>query len=118
MDLASFYRRRGRLDEMTAAAHTGASLDASHGPALVDGASNLSLAGREAPTAIQWLQQYLNSSAQSEIAPSFVVRAQLAELLRKQGDTEAAQQQLAVVRALASGYRIPLSNAAFRAAGL
>jgi ATP/maltotriose-dependent transcriptional regulator MalT len=84
----------------------------------VDGASNLSLAGREAPTAIQWLQQYLNSSAQSEIAPSFVVRAQLAELLRKQGDAEAAQQQLAVVRALASGYRIPLSNAAFKEAGL
>jgi hypothetical protein len=46
------------------------------------------------------------------------VRAQLAELLRKQGDAEAAQQQLAVVRALASGYRIPLANAAFRAAGL
>jgi tetratricopeptide (TPR) repeat protein len=117
MDLASFYRRRGRLDEMTAAAHTGASLDAHRGPALVDGASNLTLAGRESQTAIQWLQQYLSSSAQSEIAPAFVVRAQLAELLRKQGDTEAAQQQLAVVRALASGYRIPFSNAAARTAG-
>ncbi|MGC1159875.1 MAG: hypothetical protein WA891_18945 [Acidobacteriaceae bacterium] len=118
MDLASFYRRRGRLDEMTAAAHTGASLDDHHGPALVDGASNLTLAGREASTAIQWLQQYLSSSAQSELAPTFVVRAQLAELLRKQGENEAAQQQLAAVRALASGYRIPFSNAAARIAGL
>jgi tetratricopeptide (TPR) repeat protein len=118
MDLASFYRRRGRLDDMVAAAHTGASLDPTHGVALVDGAGNLAQAGREPQTASQWLQQYLSSHAQSEIAPSFVVRAQLAELLRKQGDIDAAQQQLAVVHALASGYRIRSGNAAARAAGL
>lgn len=115
MDLASFYRRRGRLDEMVAAAHTGASLDARHGPALVDGASNLTLAGREPETAILWLQEYLNSHAQSEVAPAFVVRTQLARLLQIQGDIEAAQQQLAVVHALASAYRIPSSiNASVR----
>ncbi len=107
MDLAAFYRRRGRLDEMVTAAHTGASLDPNHSPALVDGASNLALAGREPQTAIQWLQQYLDSNAQSEIAPAFVVRAQLAHLLQNLGDIEAAQQQLAVVHALASAYRIP-----------
>jgi tetratricopeptide (TPR) repeat protein len=115
MDLASFYRRRGRLDEMVAAAHTGASLDARHGPALVDGASNLTLAGREPETAILWLQEYLNSHAQSEVAPAFVVRTQLARLLQIQGDIEAARQQLAVVHALASAYRIPSSiNASVR----
>jgi tetratricopeptide (TPR) repeat protein len=118
MDLASFYRRRGRLDEMVAAARTGAGLDPKHGPALVDGASNLGQAGRETQTAIQWLQQYLNSNAQSEIAPAFVVRAQLALLLQKQGDVEAAQQQLAAVHALASGYRVPSGNAALRSSGL
>jgi tetratricopeptide (TPR) repeat protein len=107
MDLAAFYRRRGRLDAMVAAAHTGASLDPHHGPALVDGASNLTLAGREPLTAIQWLQQYLDSNAHSEIAPAFVVRAQLAHLLQNQGDVKAAQQQLAAVHALASAYRIP-----------
>lgn len=117
MDLAAFYRRRGRFDEMTAAAHTGASLDPRHGPALVDGASNLTLAGREPQTAIEWLRQYLSSNAQSELAPTFVVRSQLARLLARQGDTAAAQQQLALVRSLASGYRIP-SGSASRAAGL
>lgn len=117
MDLAAFYRRRGRLDEMATAAGTGASLDAHHGPALVDGASNLTLAGREPQTAIQWLQQYLNSNAQSELAPSFVVRAQLAQLLRQQGENEAAQEQLAAVHALASGYRIPSSPLAGARAG-
>jgi tetratricopeptide (TPR) repeat protein len=119
MDLASFYRRRGRLDEMSASVHSGVRLDRSHGTALVDGASNLTLAGREPQTAIALLQQYLNSSAQSELAPAFVVRAQLADLLRKRGDAAGAQQQLALVRSLASGYRIPSGNAAAaRTAGL
>lgn len=118
MDLAAFYRRRGRMDEMLAAAHTGASLDPRHGAALVDGATNLALAGREPQTAIQWLQQYLSSHAQSEIAPSFVVRAQLARLLRQQGDVEAAEQQLAAVHALASAYRIPSSINASARSGL
>lgn len=117
MDLAAFYRRRGRVDEMVAAAHAGAAIDPHHGIALVDGASNLTLAGREPQTAIEWLQQYLASHAQSELAPAFVVRAQLAELLRKRGDVEAAQQQIAAIHALASGYRIPSGNAAARAAG-
>jgi tetratricopeptide (TPR) repeat protein len=117
MDLAAFYRRRGRVDEMVAAAQAGAALDPHHGIALVDGASNLTLAGREPQTAIQWLQQYLNSNMQSELAPTFVVRAQLAELLRKQGDAAGAQQQIAAAHALVSGYRIPSGNAAARAAG-
>lgn len=109
MDLAAFYRRRGRLDEMVAAAHTGASLDRYHGPALVDGATNLARAGREPQTAIQWLRQYLSSHAQSEVAPAFAVRAQLAKLLLDQGDSQGAQEQIAAARALASGYRIPSS---------
>jgi tetratricopeptide (TPR) repeat protein len=116
MDLASFYRRRKRLDAMVAAAHAGAALDRNHGVALVDGASNLILAGREPQTAMQWLQQYLSSPAESEDAPSFVVRAQLAQLLQKQGDADGAQQQMAVVHALASGYRIRSGNALAKAA--
>ncbi len=119
MDLASFYRRRGQMDEMLAAAHTGAALDKAHGTALVDGAANLTLAGRESGTAILWLEEYLRSSDQSELAPAFVVRAQLAQLLRQQGNEAAAQVQLAAVHALASGYRIPAAPiAAARVAGL
>ena len=103
---------------MVQAAHTGAALDVKHGTALVDAASNLALAGREPQTAIEWLRQYLQSRAQSEMAPAFVVRAQLAQLLQKQGDVEAAREQLAAVRALASGYRVPSGNATSRMAGL
>jgi hypothetical protein len=106
MDLASFYRRRGRYDEMVAAVHTGASLDLRHGSSLVDGASNLTQARREPQTAIQWLQQYLSSRAQTEDAPVFAVRTQLAQLLAEQGDTAGAQEQIAAAHALASGYRV------------
>lgn len=118
VDLASFYRRRGRIDEMVAAAHTGVSMDCDHGAVLVDGAANLVQAGRETTTAIQWLRLYLDSHAQSEIAPAFVVRAQLAQLLKRQGDVEAAQQEIAAAHALASGYRISAANSSVRASGL
>jgi tetratricopeptide (TPR) repeat protein len=105
MDLASFYRRRNRLDDMSTAAHTGAALDRRHGVALVDGASSLTQAHREPQVAIAWLQLYLNSHAQTEDAPAFAIHAKLAELLASQGDAAGAQQQLAAAHALASGYR-------------
>jgi len=115
MDLAAFYLRRGRIADMVAAAHAGAALDSRHGPALVDGASDLAQTGSETQTAIHWFQEYLESSAQSEVAPAFAVRAQLATLLERQGDTQAAQQQWATVHALASGYRPPAGTAPTRA---
>lgn len=116
MDLAAFYRRRGQMGQMTTAIHNGASLDRHHGPALVDGADNLTQAHLEPQTAIQWLQQYLSSRGQSEEAPAFAVRAKLAHLLADQGDTYGAQQQLAAAHAVASGYRIPARGLASVAA--
>lgn len=107
MDLAAFYRRRGQMAQMTAALHNGASLDRQHSAALVDGADNLTQAHLDPQTAIVWLQQYLSSRGQSEEAPAFAVRAKLAHLLADQGDTYAAQQQLAAAHAVASGYRVP-----------
>lgn len=106
MDLAGFYRKHHRIDDMIAAVHNGAALDSRHGPALVDGATDLSETGRELKVAIQWLQQYLASHAQSEEAPAFAVHAQLAKLLSQEGNSGAAQQELAAAHALASGYRI------------
>jgi Flp pilus assembly protein TadD len=105
MDLAAFYRRRGRIDDMLTAAHIGASLDRRHSMALVDGAENLIQSHREPQTAILWLQQYLDSPAQVEDAPAFAVRDKLAQLLAAQGDNAGAEQQIAAAHALASGYR-------------
>jgi tetratricopeptide (TPR) repeat protein len=107
IDLAGFYQRRGRIDDMLSALQTAVTLDRAHGPALVEAASLLTQTGRDPGTAIAWLREYLNSHAQSEQAPAFVVRAQMAKLLAMQGQQQAAQEQLAAVHALASGYRIP-----------
>ena len=115
MDLAAFYQRRGRTADTVAAAQTGAFLDRRHGIALVDGATTLARAGQEPQTAIHWLEEYLDSHAQSEDAPVFAVRAQLARLLQEQGDTQGAQEQIAAAHALASDYRIPPPNSSARA---
>jgi len=110
MELASFYRSRGRMDDMVAAVHNGAALDTRHTAALVDGADDLAAAGREPQVAVQYLQEYLASHAQSEDAPAFTVHAQLAKLLSEQGNGGAAEQQIAAAHALASGYRIAPQN--------
>lgn len=115
MDLAAFYERRKRFDDMAAAARNGVAADPTHGPALVDGASELIKARMDPQTAIQWLEEYLSSRAQTEDAPAFAVRAQLARLLEDQGNFSAAQQQLAAAHSLASGYRVPGPVVASRA---
>lgn len=115
MDLANFYLRRHRIDDMVAAVHNGAAVDTRHGPALVQGANDLILANREPQTALQWLRQYLDGRGQSEATPAFAVRAELANLLQNQGDIQGAQQQLAQVRALASAYRVPALSVSAKA---
>lgn len=115
MDLANFYQRRGRTDAMLSALNTAVERDRAHGPALVEAATLLSRAGRDPGPAIPWLREYLNSRAQTESAPAFVVRAQLAKLLAMQGDRQAADEELAAVHALASGYRIPAAANSARA---
>lgn len=104
MDLGSFLRRRGRWNEMTAALKTGAAADIAHGPALVDGASTLIQADREPALATQWLREYLNGNALSETAPAFAVHTELGDLLRKHGDTSAAEREYAAARALSANY--------------
>lgn len=103
MDLGSFYRRRGRLDEMMAALKSGAAADADHGPALVDGASTLIAADRDPQLAAQWLREYINGNALSEDAPAFVVHARLGELLKKQGDNAGADREFAAAHVLSTG---------------
>jgi tetratricopeptide (TPR) repeat protein len=111
IDLAGFYRRQKRWDDMMTALKTGASLDTQHGVALVDGASLLVHAGREPQLATEWMRQYLNSAAQSEEAPAFVIHEKLGHLLEQQGDPNGAQQEYAAARALATGYTVKQQSA-------
>jgi cytochrome c-type biogenesis protein CcmH/NrfG len=105
MDLASFYRRRQRWDEMTQAVRSGVAVDTKHGVALADGASILIRAGRDLPLARQLLEQYLASPNKSEEAPAFRVQVQLGKLLAGLGDKQGAQEQIAAAQNLARNYQ-------------
>jgi len=105
MDLASFYRKRQRWDDMIQAVHKGAALDTQHGVASADGASELIRAGRDLPFARQLLEEYLASSNKSEDAPAFQTHVQLGKLLNGMGDAPGAQQQFAAAVELAKDYQ-------------
>jgi len=105
MDLASFYRKRQRWDDMIQAVHKGAALDTQHGVASADGASVLIRAGRDLPFARQLLEEYLASSNKSEDAPAFQTHVQLGKLLNGMGDAPGAQQQFAAAVELAKDYQ-------------
>jgi tetratricopeptide (TPR) repeat protein len=104
MNLASFYRRRERYEDMIQAVHKGAALDTQHGVAAADGASVLIRANRDLPFARQLLQQYLASANKSEDAPAFQTHVQLGKLLSSMGDGPGAQQQYAAAVELAKDY--------------
>jgi tetratricopeptide (TPR) repeat protein len=106
MELALFYYRHQRWDEMVQAVHSGASADTQNTFSLVDGASMLVRAKRDLPFARQILERYLASSNQSEDAPAFRVHAELGKLLTQLGDTQGAQQQFAATQELAKDYQI------------
>jgi tetratricopeptide (TPR) repeat protein len=111
MDLASFYRRRERYEDMIQAVHKGAALDTQHGVASADGASVLIRANRDLPFARQLLEQYLASSNKSEDAPAFQSHVQLGKLLNGMGDAPGAQQQFAAAVELAKDYQAGMQAA-------
>ena len=104
MVLASFYRKSEQWDKMRQAMLAGIAADREHGAATVDAAHLLMRARRDPEMSIRLLESYLASPNQSESAPAFQVRNDLAALLTAQGDSAGAQQQLAAATALASGY--------------
>ena len=111
MALASFYRKRGQLDDMVQAIKSGIAVDKGHSMALVDGASALIKSQREPQLARQMLEDYLSSSQKAEEAPAFQVHVQLGRLLAKQGDASGAQREFQAALALAHDYK-PASQAA------
>lgn len=104
MDLGSFYRRNGHLNQMIAALKAGAAADTDHGTALVDGATTLIQAKCEPALAAQWLREYLNSNSLSEAAPAFMVHAELGDLLKQHGDQAGANREFAAAHSLSANY--------------
>lgn len=104
-DLASYYRRSGRFEEMQAAVDQAAVQTARDSVALFYGARTLYSSGRNFSGAVQMLRTYLADHELSEDGPSFQAHHLLGLLLEKQGDRQAAAQEFRAALALASQYK-------------
>lgn len=90
-ELASFYRRTGKLEAMQTTVEQIAKRRES-GDALYEGASLLVRTGRELPQAVAMLRRFIAAGG-TDATPTYAAMYQLGLALRKQGDAEAAKQQ-------------------------
>ena len=105
VDLAGFYRRVGRLNDMEATVNNARQARLDNGIALFDGATLLLQAGRNFPAAIQMFQQYLALDKFAEDGPAFRAHYRLGMLFEKQGAPRDAAREYRAALALASQYR-------------
>jgi tetratricopeptide (TPR) repeat protein len=103
VDLASFYRRRARLQEMEQSLQRAVSMEPK-GTVLFDAAAILCRAGQNFELAISLLKTYLAGDGQSQDAPVFRAHFLLGQLLEKQGDKHNAADQYRAALSLASDY--------------
>lgn len=92
LNLALFYRKAGRLDEMHEALKKAATAPLDQPEVLVDAASTLLRANRDLPFATQLVRRYLASST-VEQAPPFKAHYLLGTILEKQGDKPGAARE-------------------------
>jgi len=104
MNLASFYRQRGRTDDMENAIQS--ALRQPNKPAMTyfDAAGELFQAGRNFPLAAQYVQQYLASGQLVEDAPAFRAHYLLGQIYEKSGNKTQAVAEYQASLALASGF--------------
>lgn len=103
-DLALFYRRVNRVDELESTIEKSASLNTQSDSTLVDSASLLLQAGRNLPLAINLLHRYIDHGTRSEDAPIFQAQYLLGQILEKTGDLKGAKQAYQMAHARASDY--------------
>lgn len=103
-DLASFYRRGNRLEDLEAAVQQSARLNTKNDSALFDSASLLLRVNRNLPLAATLLQRYIDRGEKSEDAPLFQAHYLLGQVLEKSGDTAGAKKAYQAARANASDF--------------
>jgi tetratricopeptide (TPR) repeat protein len=101
-ELALFFFRGNRLDEMEKALGTMENGPLDRPDALMDGASLLLGSGRNYPMAVRLLRRYL--SAPVEAGPAFKGRDYLGQILERQGDRRAAAEEFRAALALCHTY--------------
>ncbi len=114
-DLASFYRRANRLDELEATIQRSAQLNTKNDSTLVDSAALLLRVGRNLPLAATLLRRYIDQGTKSEDAPLFQAQHLLGQILEKSGDVQGAKLAYLAARSEASEFAPP--NAALKRLG-
>jgi len=104
MSLASFYRQRGRLEEMQSAIDSALAQPNRPSVTYFDAASELLQAGRNFPAAQQYVKTYLSSGRLVEDAPAFRAHYLLGQIYEKSGDKANASAEYQASLSLASGF--------------
>ena len=103
LNLASFYRKRERFNDMDAAVAKAMSAARKKSNSLYDAATLLYEAQRNLPTAVNLVRSYL-TSVPTEDAPAFEAHYMLGKILEKQGDRNGAAVEYRASLSLASNY--------------
>ena len=104
LQLADFYRLRGRFDDVQKTVLTAVAQPSRSGENYFDGANELYLSGRDFPDAAQYLQKYLDSGGLVENAPAFRAHYLLGQIYEKMGRGADATSEYEASLALASGF--------------
>jgi tetratricopeptide (TPR) repeat protein len=113
MNLASFYRRRSQPDNMQKAISQALAQPNKSAEVYYNAASELLSAGRDFPSAVEYVKQYLGSNAMVEDAPAFRAHYLLGQIYEKMGNKSQAATEYKASLALASGFA-PASKALAR----
>jgi tetratricopeptide (TPR) repeat protein len=103
LNLALFYRKADRLDEMQDALKKAAAAPMDQPEVLVDAASTLLRANRDLSFATELVRRYLSSTT-VEQAPPFKAHYLLGTILEKQGDKEGAAREYQTALTLAKDF--------------
>jgi len=104
VNLARFYRDRGRYDEMANAIQHVSSSQVTQPEMLMDAAQVVIRSGRDLPVAAQLLRRYLSCSSTVEAAPVVKAHYLLGTLLEQQGDNRAAAGEYRAALSLVKGF--------------
>jgi len=108
LNLASFYRHRGRTADVEDAIHHALDADKSTGHkksnVMYGAAEILYRSGRDFNGAAQLLRRYLNGPDKTEDAPAFQAHYLLGQILEKQGNKPGAAEEYRAAVALAPEY--------------
>ncbi len=104
MSLASFYRQRGRTEDMQNAIQSALGQPNRPSVTYYDAANELLQAGRNFPAAVQYVKTYLSSGALVEDAPAFRAHYLLGQIYEKSGDKTNASAEYQASLSLASGF--------------